>query len=142
MDRLNPAQRSYAMSRVRSKDTSPEMIVRRLTHSMGYRFRLHCKDLPGSPDLVFPSRRKIIFVHGCFWHRHDCVRGQQVPKSRTEFWLEKLESNRYRDKRNKKALLEMGWNVLTLWECEIKQLGPRLGATIRSFLDAERPFKR
>ena len=106
------------MSRVRGKNSKPEMAVRRMVHGMGYRYRLHRGDLPGRPDLVFPSRRKVIFVHGCFWHRHDCHLGR-VPKSRLDFWLPKLEGNRRRDAANRAALVNIGWECLTVWECEI-----------------------
>jgi DNA mismatch endonuclease (patch repair protein) len=115
-------ERSRQMARVRSKDTKPEMAVRRLVHRLGYRYRLHRRDLPGSPDLVFPRRRKVIFVHGCFWHRHpdpDCKLAR-MPKSRLEFWGPKLEANAERDKRALEALRALGWEALTLWECELK----------------------
>lgn len=121
-DTLSPAQRSERMSRVRSRDTRPELFVRRLVHSLGYRFRLHRKDLPGRPDLVFLGRRKVIFVHGCFWHRHndpDC-RLSRIPKSRRDFWVRKLEANRLRDCRNMSTLEEDGWAVLVVWECELR----------------------
>ena len=102
MDTLSKAQRSERMSRVRGKDTKPELLVRRLVHGMGYRYRLHRRDLPGTPDLVFPGRRKVIFVHGCFWHRHPdpACKLARLPKSRTDFWLPKLEGNRARDIEN------------------------------------------
>ncbi len=115
-----PAQRSYNMSRIRSRDTRPERIVRSLVHRMGYRFRLHRKDLPGKPDLVFPGRRKIIFVHGCFFHLHDCRYGRVVPQKNAEFWRRKRSSNVERDRRNVAALAKAGWQVLTIWECETK----------------------
>jgi DNA mismatch endonuclease (patch repair protein) len=116
-DTLSPADRSERMSRVRSKDTKAEMQVRRLVFRMGYRFRLHRRDLPGCPDLAFPSRRKVIFVHGCFWHRHEgCGR---MPKSRLDFWRPKLEANRQRDARNEGRLREMGWGYLVIWECQL-----------------------
>jgi len=116
---VDPA-RSHQMSLVRSRDTKPEMIVRRLVHSMGYRYRLHGSNLPGKPDLVFPSRRKVIFVHGCFWHRHpdpNCWRAR-LPKSRQEFWIPKLEGNATRDTRNITALEADGWGVMVVWECQ------------------------
>ena len=96
------------------------MVVRSLVHGMGYRYRLHRKDLPGKPDLVFPGRKKVIFVHGCYWHKHDCKYGCVVPKTNTEFWQNKRQSNVDRDIRNKEKLEEQGWEVLTIWECEIK----------------------
>lgn len=109
MDDVNPTRRSEIMGRVRSRDTVPEMLVRRLTHGMGYRYRLHAKDLPGKPDLVFRTRRKVIFVHGCFWHRHPSCHLARTPKSRQEFWLAKFEANRQRDLKNEKALREENW---------------------------------
>lgn len=110
------------MSLVRGKDTKPEMIVRRLVHGLGYRYRLHVKDLPGRPDMVFPSRRAVIFVHGCFWHQHPdpaCKLARQ-PKSRMDFWGPKLLSNRVRDERNIEVLTSLGWRVLSVWECEVR----------------------
>lgn len=136
MDTLTPAERSERMGRVRAKDTKPEMLVRRLVHGMGYRYRLHLRDLPGIPDLVFPSRGKIIFVHGCFWHRHGTCRYTRWPKSKLEFWKPKLEANRRRDQVNQRALRRMGWKVLVVWECQIddiERLRDRLGA----FLEGE-----
>jgi DNA mismatch endonuclease (patch repair protein) len=132
MDILTPEQRSERMSRVRSRDTKPEMLVRRLAHGMGYRYRLHRRDLPSSPDLVFPSRQKVIFVHGCFWHRHldpDCKLAR-LPKSKLDFWGPKLETNRERDERNLALLAELGWDVLIIWECQTKnreELQARIG---------------
>lgn len=117
-DPLTPAERSQRMSLVRSKNTQPEMRVRHLLWSLGYRYRLHVRDLPGCPDLVFRSRRKVIFIHGCFWHRHNCPMGNRTPKSRVEFWQEKLEGNRIRDAKIRSELKKRGWSVLTLWECE------------------------
>lgn len=105
------------MSRVRNKDSKPEMVVRRLVHSMGYRYRLHAGRLPGRPDLIFPSRKKVIFVHGCFWHLHDCA-NVRIPKSRLEFWETKLQGNRERDARVLVELEELSWSVLVIWECE------------------------
>ncbi|MEF2550929.1 very short patch repair endonuclease [Aurantimonas sp. A2-1-M11] len=131
---VDPA-RSRQMALIRGKDTKPEMIVRRLAHSLGYRFRLHRKDLPGKPDLVFPSRRAAVFVHGCFWHRHgdpEC-RLARLPKSRPEFWLPKLESNRQRDFRNVAALEAAGWRVLTVWECQLRNVDA-LDERMREFL--------
>lgn len=109
------------MSRIRSVDTAPEMLVRRLLHSMGYRYRVHPKRLPGKPDIVFPSARKAIFVHGCFWHAHGCKIGRP-PKSHLEFWEEKLNRNRQRDEQNRMALESDGWKVLTVWQCETRNL--------------------
>ena len=120
-DTLSPQERSERMSRVRSRDTKPEMIVRRLTHALGYRYRLHSRKMPGQPDLVFPGRKKVIFVHGCFWHRHDetCPL-TRWPKSRLDFWVPKLEQNKQRDLRNQQNLSELGWTFLVVWECQIK----------------------
>lgn len=137
MDTLNSAARSERMSRVRAKNTSPELTVRRLVHRLGYRFRLHRRDLPGTPDLAFPGRRKVIFVHGCFWHRHpdpDCKLAR-MPKSRQEFWGPKLEGNRARDLRKEAAVKEAGWGVMTVWECELRDL-TSLENRIRTFLDS------
>ena len=109
------------MSRIRGKDTIPELLVRSLIHSLGYRYRLHDRSLPGTPDLVFPSRRKAIFVNGCFWHRHNCRFGRVMPKTRRSFWKKKLEGNRERDKRNRAELRRMDWCVFTVWECQLKR---------------------
>ncbi|WP_262532982.1 very short patch repair endonuclease [Agrobacterium tumefaciens] len=108
------------MSRVKSKDTTPEMAVRRLLHSMGYRYRLHGGKLPGKPDLVFAGRKKVVFIHGCFWHGHNCKRGARVPSTRQEYWLAKVSRNQERDSRNVSSLEQAGWDVLTVWECELK----------------------
>ena len=123
------------MSRVRGRDTKPEMLVRRLTHRMGYRYRLHRRGLPGSPDLVFPSRMKVIFVHGCFWHQHpdSACKLARLPKSKLDFWGPKLETNRERDERNLVLLAELGWDVLVIWECQINNR-EQLQARIREFL--------
>ncbi len=133
-DTLSPVQRSELMSRVRSKDTKPEMRVRRMVHAMGYRYRLHHGKLPGCPDMVFPERRKIIFVHGCFWHRHEDCRRNRTPKSRREFWDAKLEKNRLRDLENQSKLRASGWDVLVVWECETEEAAG-LPGRIMSFLE-------
>jgi DNA mismatch endonuclease (patch repair protein) len=110
------------MAKIRSTDTGPEMAVRRLVHGMGYRYRLHRKELPGNPDLVFKKRYKVIFVHGCFWHMHEnCKRGNR-PKSNRQYWNKKLFKNVERDKKNQARLKELGWDVLVIWECEVKDL--------------------
>lgn len=118
VDNRTRESRSALMSRIRGKDTAPELAIRRLLHAHGYRYRLHRRDLPGKPDIVFPSRRKVIFVNGCFWHGHGCRIGK-LPKSNKEFWVSKMEGNRARDLRNKTELESKGWKVLTLWQCEI-----------------------
>lgn len=120
MDTLAPEQRSHLMSRIRGKDTGPELKVRQLAYALGFRFRLHRRDLPGSPDLVFASRRKVIFVHGCYWHRHSGCRYAYLPKSNVEFWQSKLAANVARDEIVTKALKELGWQVLVVWECETR----------------------
>jgi DNA mismatch endonuclease, patch repair protein len=135
VDNLSPAERSEIMARVRSKDSKPELVVRRLVHALGYRYRLHVKGLPGRPDIVFRKRRKIIFIHGCFWHRHASCALARLPKSRLEFWVPKLEANKQRDQQNKRALVKEGWKVLTIWECELKDIDG-LTTKIKRFLDA------
>lgn len=135
MDSLNTDERSERMRRVRSRDTKPELLVRGLMHRLGYRFRKHRKDLPGSPDAVFPSRRKVVFVHGCFWHRHDCSAGRRLPKSRIDFWGPKLARNAQRDEENLAHLANMGWRALILWECETRD-ATALTYRLKQFLDA------
>jgi DNA mismatch endonuclease, patch repair protein len=120
------------MRAVKSKDTKPEWVVRRLLHAAGFRYRLHGKDLPGKPDLVFPSRRKVVFVHGCFWHGHDCARGDRQPKTNANYWMAKIARNKARDVEHLATLRNRNWQVLTVWECEIKDLG--LLARITKFL--------
>lgn len=122
------------MSAIRGKDTKPEMIVRRLVHSLGYRYRLHVRELPGVPDLVFPTRKKVIFVHGCFWHRHNCRLGRPRPKTRHEFWEEKLEGNRRRDAKHRRELRALGWQVLTVWQCQTAD-PDKLAERVLRFLD-------
>lgn len=119
-DVLTPEQRRLNMSRIRGKDTKPEIQVRRVLHRLGYRFRLHRRDLPGSPDIVLPRLRTVIFVHGCYWHRHDCRYGQVRPSTRREFWQAKFDANVERDARNQCTLENMGWRVVTIWECMTK----------------------
>jgi DNA mismatch endonuclease (patch repair protein) len=133
MDTLSPARRSANMARIRSKDTSPELVLRRLIHGLGYRFRLHRKDLPGKPDLVFPSRRKVIFVHGCFWHQHPECREGRVPGSRLEYWGPKLRRNQERDADAQARLQGEGWKYLVLWECELKNINST-ARMVRQFL--------
>lgn len=136
-DILTSEERSRRMALVRSVDTKPELAVRRLIFGMGYRYRLHCRDLPGTPDLVFRSRKAIVFVHGCFWHRHEGCALARIPKSRVEFWKTKLEANRERDARKVKALTEAGWRVFVVWECELKDKGS-LAERLRRFLGMEK----
>ncbi|WP_423925466.1 very short patch repair endonuclease [Candidatus Palauibacter sp.] len=135
LDTLTVRERSERMSRIRSRDTKPEMRVRRLVHGLGYRYRLHSEDLPGRPDLVFRSRRKVIFVHGCFWHRHEGCSRNRLPKSpeRRDFWREKLDGNARRDRSKEAALRRLGWEILVIWECETKDLDP-LAERVRAFL--------
>lgn len=120
MDTLTAAERSSVMRKVRSVDTQPEMFIRRLIHRMGFRYRLHRRDLPGKPDLVFPGLARVIFVHGCFWHGHRCRAGRNRPSSNLQYWIPKLDRNKKRDQRNRVKLRKAGWNVLVLWECQIK----------------------
>ena len=119
-DIVDSLTRSEMMSRIRGRDTRPEKIVRRIAHGLGFRFRLHRRDLPGCPDLVFPRHRAVIMVHGCFWHRHPGCKYASSPKTRVRFWEEKLEANVVRDRRNEIALRDLGWRVMVLWECETK----------------------
>lgn len=118
-DRITLENRSRIMSHIRGKSMVPEMIVRRMVHGMGYRYALHRKDLPGKPDLVFPSRKKIIFVHGCFWHQHRGCKDGHVPKSNLEYWIPKLRRNIQRDQTAIETLTNAGWDILVLWECEM-----------------------
>lgn len=123
------------MAAIRGKDTKPEMTVRRLIHGMGYRYRLHRKELPGKPDIVFVSRRAVIFVHGCYWHQHPdpACKSAHVPKSNLDFWNAKFDRNKARDERHRAALEAQGWRVLTIWECEVKDLST-LAEKIKLFL--------
>ncbi len=137
MDTLTIAERSERMSRVRCKDTKPEMLVRSIVHGMGYRYKLHDRSLPGNPDMVFPSRGKIIFVHGCFWHRHGArCEYTRWPKSKLEFWRPKLEQNNRRDRVVGRELRKQGWSVLVVWECELKNR-ERLAARVRAFMEGD-----
>lgn len=136
MDRLTPRQRSRLMSRVRAKSSALEMTVRSEVHRMGLRFRLHRADLPGTPDLVFVSRRKVVFVHGCFWHQHSCRRGDRIPATNRRYWVPKLARNRERDAQARRALRKLGWEVLTIWECEIRR--NQFVEKLRRFFGAKR----
>ena len=134
VDTVTKERRSRIMGRVRSKDTRPEMVVRRLVHGLGYRFRLHRSDLPGKPDLVFPKYGAVILVHGCYWHRHPGCPNTRTPKSRIQFWTEKFDENVRRDKRTKRKLRKAGWRVLVVWECEVAD-ADQLTARIQEFLE-------
>ena len=125
--------RSRTMRAVKGRDTRPELMVRRLTHLMGFRFRLCRKDLAGCPDLVFPGLRKVIFVNGCFWHGHRCARGRRIPKSNQEYWLKKIGKNRERDQESLKSLISTGWKPLVIWECEMRN-EPELRKLLKHFL--------
>ncbi|MEK6322697.1 MAG: very short patch repair endonuclease [Acidobacteriota bacterium] len=131
-DTLSPRERSERMSRVRSKNTKPELVVRQLLHSMGYRYRLHVRSVPGNPDIVFSPRRKAIFVHGCFWHRHPGCPNCRLPKSKLGFWLPKLKGNRRRDLKKQRELTKAGWQFFVVWECQVSD--PSLAHQLREFL--------
>lgn len=133
-DPLTPPERSIRMGLIRSRDTRPEIAVRRLVHGMGYRYRLHSKELPGKPDLVFKAKRKIIFVHGCFWHLHRNCSKCRPPKSRLDYWTPKLQRNAMRDKQVRKQLRNMGWTSLVVWECQLTDT-ERLAGRIARFLE-------
>ena len=137
MDKISPDRRSENMRQIRSKGMRPEIAVRQLTYSLGYRYRLHSKDLPGKPDLVFRSRRKVIFVHGCFWHQHNDPECKIVrkPKSNNGYWNTKLETNSIRDAKHLTTLLNDNWKVLVIWECQIDDKD-NLSQVIQQFLDA------
>lgn len=137
VDRLGTERRSWLMSRVKSRDTAPELRVRYAAHSLGLRFRLHRKDLPGKPDLVFPRWRVAIFVHGCFWHQHEGCRKAGAPKSRSHYWKPKLEKNIERDKRALEELDRLGWKTLTIWQCETND-ATSLTDRLRTFFEQTR----
>lgn len=121
MDHFDAETRSAIMRRVRSMDTSPELRVRHALHRLGYRYRLHHPSLPGRPDLVFPARHKVIFIHGCFWHGHPCKRGDRLPATNQDYWREKIDRNRKRDRRHQRQLRCDGWSVAIVWECQLKE---------------------
>lgn len=135
MDVVSQERRSAIMRAVKQKNTEPELRLRKMLHALGYRYRLHRPDLPGRPDLVFPSRRAVIFVHGCFWHGHECSAGR-APSSNIAYWTSKIAANRDRDTRTSEALVRDGWRVLTVWECTLKEPGQAL-ATVRDFHTVE-----
>jgi DNA mismatch endonuclease (patch repair protein) len=134
MDKLSPERRSENMRRIRNKNTKPEMVVRRLIYSLGYRYRIHQKQLPGKPDLVFTKRRKIILIHGCFWHLHSECREGRIPNSRKDYWLPKLTKNVNRDTDNLTKLNAAGWEVMVIWECQLSNL-KELAENVKSFLN-------
>ena len=133
-DRLSPEARSRLMSRIRSHDTGPERAVRSILHSLGLRFRLHRRDLPGTPDIVLPSRGAVVFVHGCFWHGHRC-KAEKMPKSRTDYWGPKIEANKARDNRVLTLLCDKGWQAMVVWQCELRDLSSTV-ERVAAFLDA------
>jgi DNA mismatch endonuclease (patch repair protein) len=137
-DVFSPEKRSQVMRRVRGRDTRPERKVRSLLTHMGLRYRLHRRDLPGSPDVVFGKKRVALFVHGCFWHGHDCARGARTPKTNADYWIGKIGRNRARDAEVQRRLAEAGWRTLVVWECELKDEA-RLAERLAAELDA--PFK-
>ncbi|MBK9119551.1 MAG: DNA mismatch endonuclease Vsr [Phycisphaerales bacterium] len=142
-DTLSPAQRRRCMAAIRSKDTKPELIVRSTAHRLGFRFRLHAPDLPGKPDLVFRSRRAVIFVHGCYWHMHGCKRGRSTPTTNVVFWKEKRSKSRERDQQTIAALRRDGWRVLIVWECELRNsVRNRLIERLSQFLTIAAPLPR
>jgi len=134
MDRIDADARSRNMAAIKSKNTKPEMVVRQCLYAMGFRYRLHRRDIPGNPDIVFVGRRKAIFVHGCFWHQHAGCKMAHAPQTRLEYWLPKLSRNIERDKQNLTVLSAAGWTVLTLWECEIRRPNG-LDDRLREFLE-------
>ena len=135
-DTFSRAQRSAVMARIKSRDTGPEKAVRSMLHRLGYRFRLHRKDLPGTPDIVLPSRAAVIFVHGCFWHRHGGCKLAKLPSANPDFWRKKLDGNVDRDRKAVEALILLGWRVLTVWECAIKEHElPEFGRLISGWIE-------
>jgi DNA mismatch endonuclease (patch repair protein) len=140
MDRLSAERRSDNMRQIRSKDTTPELVLRSLVHRLGYRFRLHRKDLPGNPDLVFPSRKKVVFLHGCFWHHHPSCPEGRIPGSRVDYWGPKLNRNQVRDAANQALLEEQGWGVLIVWECALRDTVV-VKRTVKQFLGPAKASK-
>ena len=134
VDTVSPEVRSRIMARVKSKGMKPEMAVRRLLHGLGYRYRLHKSDLPGKPDMAFPSRRKVVFVNGCFWHNHAGCPRVRIPATNREYWTAKLERNQARDERNLALLAERGWAAMTVWECELRDM-PAAAERLTEFLE-------
>jgi DNA mismatch endonuclease (patch repair protein) len=139
-DVFDPPTRSAVMRRIKGRDTGPERTVRQVLTRLGARYRLHRADLPGRPDIVLPGRRLAVFVHGCFWHGHDCARGSRVPQARRDYWTAKIAGNRARDARNTEALAALGWRVETVWECELKARAlPVLEDRLRTLLAETAP---
>jgi len=136
MDVHSPEQRSYNMSRIKGKNTKPELLVRKWLWSRGYRYRLHRKDLPGKPDIVFHRQRKVVFVHGCFWHKHDC-RYFKWPRTNREFWKKKINENVRRDQKNYQDLIADGWNYFIVWECQVKTEFEHITQQLNCFLERE-----
>ena len=133
MDVHSPQQRSYNMSRIKDKNTKPELLLRKWLWSRGYRYRIHSKTLPGKPDIVFPGQKKAVFVHGCFWHKHNC-RYFRWPRTNTEFWKKKINGNVIRDKKNYKALITAGWSYFIVWECELRKENFAVLAKLEEFI--------
>lgn len=138
---MTSAQRSAHMAKIRSKNTKPELLLRRALHAAGYRYRLHDPALPGRPDLVFAGRRKVIFVNGCFWHGHDCPVGSRLPKSNTDFWADKRRRNQERDFVQRLQLTKMGWTYLDVWECEVRA-NANLAVDVTGFLEGGASSRR
>ena len=134
VDNLTEKQRKHCMRQVKSKDTRPEIVVRKLISLMGYRYRLHRKDLPGCPDLVFSVGKKVIFINGCYWHRHTCKKGRSKPETNKDFWRTKFYRTKQRDKENRKKLKKLGWQILTIWECQIKNV-EKLKKMVTEFIE-------
>jgi DNA mismatch endonuclease, patch repair protein len=141
MDNLTPVERSRLMGKIHGKDSKPEKTVRSILHGLGFRFRLHRSDLPGTPDIVLPKYRTVVFVHGCFWHRHEGCRRTTTPKTRQQFWVTKFMTNVERDKRVKQALTAMGWRVITLWECETVGVAAQNALVLRLTKDITQPLE-
>lgn len=133
---MTTEERSRIMRAVKGRDTKPELAMRQMVYGMGYRYRLHRKDLPGNPDMVLSPLRKVIFVHGCFWHGHDCKRGDRMPKSNRAYWTAKIARNKVRDQRHGGVLAAMGWSVLTVWECELRERSELTGR-LYTFLEED-----